>query len=168
MAKAHGRYGRARIATCGTDEKGTSDCMAYAMTKDSLRSREAVSIASITCANASASPVAEFAAARPAPMEEAWLLWSTVVTIRLSTDAIEPCTDWAAANIELAWSFAAWGEGWLDYIDSVHRTNASRRITDDLVNRRIAHGRDTALEMRKLVGRIKGGWLAKAIRKSRK
>ena len=62
---------------------------------------------------------------------------------------------------------AAWGEGWLDYIDSVHRTNASRRITDDLVNRRITHGR-ASLEMRKLVGRIKGGWLAKAIRKSRK
>ena len=49
----------------------------------------------------------------------------------------------------------------------MHRTNASRRITDDLVNRRITHGR-ASLEMRKLVGRIKGGWLAKAIRKSRK
>ena len=37
---------------------------------------------------------------------------------------------------------AARGEGWIDYIDSIHRTNASRRI--------------------------KGGWLAKAIRKARK
>ena len=62
---------------------------------------------------------------------------------------------------------AAWGEGWIDYIDSVHRTNASRCIADDLVNRRITYGR-ASLEMRKLVGRIKGGWLAKAIRKSRK
>ena len=58
---------------------------------------------------------------------------------------------------------ARWGEGWLDWVDSIHRTHASRRIVDDLVDQRISHGR-ASIEMRKLVGRIKGGWLIKMVR----
>ncbi len=58
---------------------------------------------------------------------------------------------------------AAWTEGWLDWMDSVRRTHAARRIVDDLVEQRISHGR-ASIEMRKLVGRVKGGWLVKALR----
>jgi len=59
---------------------------------------------------------------------------------------------------------AGWGEGWLDWLDSVRRTRQANQITDDLVHKRISHGR-AAIEMRKLVGRVKGGWLAKALRR---
>jgi poly-gamma-glutamate synthase PgsB/CapB len=55
-------------------------------------------------------------------------------------------------------------EGGVDYLDAVLRYRASRRIMDDLAERRISHGR-AALEMRTLVGRQKGGWLAKSLRK---
>lgn len=60
---------------------------------------------------------------------------------------------------------AAWGEGLLDWVDSIHRTHASNQIIDDLVHHRISHGR-AAIEQRKLVGRIKGGWLAKLVRRT--
>ncbi len=59
---------------------------------------------------------------------------------------------------------AAWGEGWLDWMDSMRRTHAARQIVDDLVHHRISHGR-ASVEMRALVGRIKGGWLIKALRR---
>lgn len=58
---------------------------------------------------------------------------------------------------------AAWGEGWLDWIDSARRSRAAYQLIDDLVALRISHQR-AAVEMRKLVGRIKGGWLIKALR----
>ena len=50
---------------------------------------------------------------------------------------------------------ARWGEGVLDWVDSMHRTHTSRKILDDLVAYRISHGR-ASIEQRKLVGRIKG------------
>ncbi|HVH06536.1 MAG TPA: hypothetical protein VNE71_11110, partial [Myxococcota bacterium] len=59
---------------------------------------------------------------------------------------------------------AKWGEGVLDWVDSMHRTHTSRRILDDLVDHRISHGR-ASIEQRKLVGRIKGGWLIKMLRR---
>jgi hypothetical protein len=55
-------------------------------------------------------------------------------------------------------------EGGLDYLDAVLRYRAAREIMDDLAERRISHGR-ASLEMRTLVGRQKGGWLAKSLRK---
>jgi poly-gamma-glutamate synthase PgsB/CapB len=55
-------------------------------------------------------------------------------------------------------------EGMVDYLDAVLRYRASRQIMDDLAERRISHGR-AALEMRTLVGRQKGGWLSKSLRK---
>jgi poly-gamma-glutamate synthase PgsB/CapB len=55
-------------------------------------------------------------------------------------------------------------EGGVDYLDAILRYRASRQIMDDLAERRISHGR-AALEMRTLVGRQKGGWLAKSLRK---
>ncbi len=55
-------------------------------------------------------------------------------------------------------------EGGVDYLDAVLRYRASKRIMDDLAELRISHGR-AALEMRTLVGRQKGGWLAKSLRK---
>lgn len=61
---------------------------------------------------------------------------------------------------------AAWGEGWLDWIDSIRRGNAAAVIIDDLVAARISHQR-ASVEMRKVVGRLKGGWLIKALRKSK-
>ena len=61
---------------------------------------------------------------------------------------------------------ASWAEAWADYLDSVQRTRRATQIADDLVHQRISHGR-AALEMRKLVGRMKGGWLIKALRRRR-
>jgi len=58
---------------------------------------------------------------------------------------------------------AAWGEGVLDWVDSIHRTHTSRRILSDLVHHRISHAR-AALEQRRLVTRTKGGWLLKRLR----
>lgn len=61
---------------------------------------------------------------------------------------------------------AAWGEGWIDWIDSARRSRMAKSIIDDLVDARISHQR-ASVEMRKVVGRIKGGWLIKALRRSR-
>lgn len=61
---------------------------------------------------------------------------------------------------------AAWGEGWLDWIDSIRRGNAAAAIIDDLVAARISHQR-ASVEMRKVVGRLKGGWLIKALRRAK-
>ncbi|MGE0547423.1 MAG: hypothetical protein AB7O24_29935 [Kofleriaceae bacterium] len=58
---------------------------------------------------------------------------------------------------------AKWGEGWVDWIDSARRGRQAAQIIDDLVDQRISHQR-AAVEMRKVVGRLKGGWLVKAIR----
>lgn len=55
-------------------------------------------------------------------------------------------------------------EGMVDHLDSIRRYRMSRQIMDDLAERRISHGR-AALEMRTLVARQKGGWLAKTMRK---
>jgi poly-gamma-glutamate synthase PgsB/CapB len=55
-------------------------------------------------------------------------------------------------------------EGGLDYLDAVLRYRAAQQVMDDLAERRISHGR-ASLEMRNLVGRQKGGWLAKSLRK---
>ena len=55
-------------------------------------------------------------------------------------------------------------EGAVDYLDSILRHRTSKQIMDDLAERRISHGR-AALEMRTLVGRQKGGWLAKSLRR---
>ena len=54
-------------------------------------------------------------------------------------------------------------EGVLDYLDSVRRSRSAERVSDDLVARRISHQR-ASLELRGIVGRIKGGWLIKALR----
>ena len=59
---------------------------------------------------------------------------------------------------------AGWGEGWFDWIDSVRRGRAATQIIDDLVDARISHQR-AAVEMRRIVGRLKGGWLVKALRR---
>ncbi|WP_428268476.1 hypothetical protein [Haliangium sp.] len=58
-------------------------------------------------------------------------------------------------------------EGMIDSLDSIGRYRRSRQIMDDLAARRISHGR-AALEMRALVARQKGGWLAKSLRKLRR
>lgn len=58
----------------------------------------------------------------------------------------------------------AYAEGWLDWADSVRRSRGAQAILHDLVHQRISHGR-ASIEMRKLVGRVKGGWLVKAVRK---
>ncbi len=55
-------------------------------------------------------------------------------------------------------------EGSVDYLDSIRRYHNSRRVLNDLANRRVSHGR-AVLEMRALVARQKGGWLAKSLRK---
>ncbi len=57
-------------------------------------------------------------------------------------------------------------ESAIDYLDSAHRRRASQRLMKQLVAQRISHGR-AAIEMRHLVSRQKGGWLAKSIRKTR-
>jgi poly-gamma-glutamate synthase PgsB/CapB len=59
---------------------------------------------------------------------------------------------------------AAYVEGAVDYLDSIHRTKAAGRIIDDLVAMRISHNR-ASIEMRDLVGRLKGGWLYKGVQK---
>ncbi len=51
-------------------------------------------------------------------------------------------------------------ERFVDHLDSVRRTRAARRIMADLFARRVGHGR-AALLLREVVGRQKGGWLAK-------
>lgn len=61
---------------------------------------------------------------------------------------------------------AAWGEGWLDWIDSARRSRMAKSIIEDLIASRISHQR-ASVEMRKVVGRIKGGWLIKALRRSK-
>jgi len=53
-------------------------------------------------------------------------------------------------------------EGAIDYIDSVRRYRASKRVSRDLVAGRISHAR-AQREMRALVARQKGGWLAKRL-----
>jgi gamma-polyglutamate synthase len=58
---------------------------------------------------------------------------------------------------------AGFAEGGLDWADSVRRARGSKQILDDLVDQRITHAK-ASVEMRKLVGRAKGGWLAKAIK----
>lgn len=58
---------------------------------------------------------------------------------------------------------AKWGEAWVDWLDSARRGKQAAQIIDDLVDGRISHQR-AAVEMRKIVGRLKGGWLVKAIR----
>lgn len=58
---------------------------------------------------------------------------------------------------------AKWGEAWVDWLDSARRGKQAAQIVDDLVDGRISHQR-AAVEMRKIVGRLKGGWLVKAIR----
>ncbi|ACY12676.1 hypothetical protein [Haliangium ochraceum] len=55
-------------------------------------------------------------------------------------------------------------EGSVDYLDAIRRYRSSRRIMKDLAETRISHGR-AAQEMRTLVARQKGGWLAKTLRK---
>ena len=59
-----------------------------------------------------------------------------------------------------------WGEAWVDWIDSARRGRQAAQIVDDLVEQRISHQR-AAVEMRSIVGRIKGGWLVKALRRRR-
>jgi len=54
-------------------------------------------------------------------------------------------------------------ERFVDHLDSVRRTRAVRRIMADLFARRVGHGR-AALLVREVVGRQKGGWLAKDLR----
>lgn len=61
---------------------------------------------------------------------------------------------------------AAWSEGWLDWVDSIRRSRAAAVIIDDLVATRISHQR-ASVEMRKVVGRLKGGWLMKALRRAK-
>lgn len=61
---------------------------------------------------------------------------------------------------------AALGEGWIDWIDSARRSRMAKSIIDDLVAARISHQR-ASVEMRKVVGRIKGGWLIKALRRAK-
>ncbi len=58
---------------------------------------------------------------------------------------------------------AKWGEAWVDWLDSARRGNEAAQIIDDLVDGRISHQR-ASVEMRRIVGRLKGGWLIKAIR----
>ncbi len=55
-------------------------------------------------------------------------------------------------------------ERFVDHLDSVRRTYAARRILNDLYAGRLGHGR-AAILMRDVVGRGKGGWLMKDIRK---
>jgi gamma-polyglutamate synthase len=55
-------------------------------------------------------------------------------------------------------------ERFVDHLDSVRRTAAARRILADLYAGRLGHGR-AAILMRDVVGRGKGGWLMKDIRK---
>jgi poly-gamma-glutamate synthase PgsB/CapB len=57
-------------------------------------------------------------------------------------------------------------EGWLDFADAVRRRRFSNQLQDDLVARRVSHAR-AALEMRRVMGRQKGGWLSKAVRRPR-
>lgn len=57
-----------------------------------------------------------------------------------------------------------WGEAWVDWLDSARRGRQANRIIDDLVESRISHQR-AAVEMRKIVGRLKGGWLVKSLRR---
>ena len=57
-------------------------------------------------------------------------------------------------------------EGMVDYLDSIRRYHQSKQVMADLVAKRISHGR-AAIEMRHLVSRQKGGWLAKSLRKWR-
>jgi hypothetical protein len=57
-----------------------------------------------------------------------------------------------------------WGEAWVDWIDSARRGRQAAQIIDDLVAQRISHQR-ASVEMRGIVGRIKGGWLIKALRR---
>ena len=59
---------------------------------------------------------------------------------------------------------AAMGEAWVDWLDSARRGRQAAQIIDDLVDARISHQR-AAVEMRKIVGRLKGGWLVKALRR---
>ncbi len=59
---------------------------------------------------------------------------------------------------------AAYVEGAVDYLDSIYRTKAAGHIIDDLVAMRISHNR-ASIEMRDLVGRLKGGWLYKGVQK---
>ncbi len=54
-------------------------------------------------------------------------------------------------------------ERFVDHLDSVQRTRAVRRIMVDLFARRVGHGR-AALLLREIVGRQKGGWLAKDLK----
>lgn len=60
--------------------------------------------------------------------------------------------------------FARVFEGMVDYLDSIRRHNQTKQVMNDLVEKRISHGR-AAIEMRQLVARQKGGWLAKGLRK---
>ncbi len=55
-------------------------------------------------------------------------------------------------------------ERFVDHLDSVRRTTWARRIMDDLYAGRLGHGR-AAILMRDVVGRGKGGWLVKDLRK---
>ena len=59
---------------------------------------------------------------------------------------------------------ANFAEGALDWGDSVRRARGAKQILDDLVAQRMTHAK-ASVEMRKLVGRVKGGWLAKSLKK---
>ena len=62
---------------------------------------------------------------------------------------------------------AGWIESWIDYLDSIRRRRKSKRIMKDLMDRRISTAR-AALEMRAIVSRQKGNWLAKSLRRKRR
>ncbi len=59
-----------------------------------------------------------------------------------------------------------WIEGSIDYLDAIRRRHAANHVLDDLVDERISHGRAAVL-MRGIVGRQKGGWLAKWVKRLR-
>jgi hypothetical protein len=58
-------------------------------------------------------------------------------------------------------------EQFVDHMDSVRRTRWARIVMEDLFAMRIGHGR-AALLLREIVGRQKGGWLAKDLARWRK
>jgi len=59
-----------------------------------------------------------------------------------------------------------WIEGSIDYLDAIRRRHAANHVLADLVDERISHGRAAVL-MRGIVGRQKGGWLAKWVKRLR-
>ena len=63
-------------------------------------------------------------------------------------------------------AWLAWCETLVDFLDGARRNFVARRVMRDLVAMRISHARAAAV-MRDLDARAKGGWLVRAVRRSR-